>query len=241
MASTDSNATDAPAHPWEDETHRYHMLHVRLRLVLEEVIAARPSSLFEVGCGVGILRAALLRELPGLRYFGCDVSQSAVDALADRNVVRADLNDDPLPFAGQRFDCIVGSGIFEYVAEVPRLLAELRQRTLPGGRLIVTYFNMRHLYGVQQRLRGLPPFRHPTWRNDYSLAEFRGLLRAAGFAVRDEIPSNLGLRDSPSIGEERWNERALRLLRRVPLVKLFAHQVVFVVEASASLPPPTAA
>jgi SAM-dependent methyltransferase len=223
--------TTSPQNPWEGLTLRYDMLHVRLQLVAEEVVAARPSSVFELGCGVGVLRAELMRALPGLRHFGCDVSQAAVDSIGHPDVVRADLNSDDLPFADRTFDCIVGSGILEYVRDVPGLLAELRTRLAPGGRLVVTYFNMRHAYRRLLLLRGGEPFRHPTWVNDYSVSEFRRLLTGAGFVVRDEIPSNLGLGGSPSIGQERWTAGPLRRLRKVPLIRLFAHQVVLVAEA----------
>lgn len=235
MVSAELKPTTSPsANPWEAQTHRYTMLHVRLQLVLRAVLAAKPASVFEFGCGVGVLRAELLRRIPGLVYHGCDVSQSAVDALADPNVVRVDLNAEPVPFAGMTFDCVVGSGIFEYVADVPKTFAEVRARMRPGGTFVVSYFNMRHLYRRYVRMRGGQPFRHPTWVNDYSLAEFRRVLEDAGFRLRDEIPSNLGLRGSPSIGQERWRAGPLLALRRIPGIQNIAHQVVFVAEAAAS-------
>lgn len=208
------------------------MPHVRLRLVAQEVAAVAPSSVFELGCSVGVLRAELLRRLPKLRYHGCDFSQSAVDSIGDPNVVRVDLNKDPLPFADRTFDCIAGSGVFEYVKDLPRLFTELRRRLAPGGRLVATYFNMQHVYRKFVRVRGRQPFRNPTWLNDYSLAGFRDVLQSAGFAVRKEIPSNLGLGGSPSCGYERWSERPLRLLQHVPFVHHFAHQMVFVADAA---------
>ncbi len=236
--STDTQARRSPgvqcdsaARRWEHEAHNYNMLHVRLRLIRDEVLRIAPASVLELGCGTGVLRGELLAALPHLHYCGCDVSESAVAELNDPNVVRVDLNGEPPPFAGRRFDCVVASGTLEYVRDVPGLLAALRERTAAGGGLVVSYFNMRHVWRRLQQLRGRAPHRHPTWVNDYSLREFGGLLRAAGYSILRRIPSNLGLRGSPSIGHERWSAVALRRVRGLPLVGLFAHQMVFVCRA----------
>lgn len=222
---------ESAARRWEREAHNYNMLHVRLRLIRDEVLRLAPVSVLELGCGTGVLRGELLAGLPHLKYFGCDVSESAVAALGDPNVVRVDLNSEPPPFAGQRFECVVASGTLEYICDLPGLLSALRERTTAGGGLVVSYFNMRHVWRRLQQLRGRVPHRHPTWVNDYSLREFGGLLRAAGYSILRRIPSNLGLRGSPSVGQERWSAPALRRLRGLPLVGLFAHQMVFVCRA----------
>lgn len=227
MTSAEIKTPVTAENPWESMAHKYNILHVRLQLILEEVAAAFPTSVFEIGCSMGVLRRELLRRLPGLVYHACDVSQSAVDAINDPNVVRADLNHDPLPFANRKFDCIVGSGVFEYVADVPGLLTKLRGMLNPGGRLVVSYFNMKHLYRRWQRFRGWPPFRNPTWLNDYSLDEFRNLLRKTGFRVFSQIPYSVGLKNSPSIGEERFSAAAVRRMRHLPFIKHFTHQMVY--------------
>jgi SAM-dependent methyltransferase len=206
-------------------------MHQRLQFVLMEVIKFAPTSVFELGPGMGVLRAELLRRLPGLRYFGCDVSRSAIEAINDPNVLCVDLNRDPLPFAGQTFDCIVGSGIIEYIDDVPALLAGLRQRLLSGGRLIVSYFNMWHIYRRSLLFRGLRPYRHPTWRNDYFFSEIRGMLRGAGFALRDQIPTDVCLGSHCAMGQYRFTPAQLRLLRHLPRIGLFTDTAVFVADA----------
>ncbi len=234
MISAESSPAVAPVSFWERESQRYNWMHIRLRLVLGEILKVAPTSLFELGCSMGALRAELLRRLPGLQYCACDVSQSAVAAIDDPNVLCLDLNRDPLPFADRTFDCIAGSGIIEYVADVPALLAGLRERLRPGGSLIVSYFNMHHVYRQMQRLRGRRPYRNPTWLNDYSLRQMRQLLRAAGFAVCDQIPTDLAWGRHRDLGQERWPEVALRRLRRVRLLDLFAHQAVFTARVRAA-------
>jgi len=198
-----------------------------MRLILDACVAAAPASVLELGCGIGVFRAELLRRLPDVRYWGCDVSQSAVDQVSDPNVVRADLNVDGVPFPGLRVDCVVASGILEYLRDVPGALGNIRERLAPGGRFLVSHFNFRHIYRPFRELWGRDAYRHPTWVNDHSPAAFRRLLRDAGFEIRDICPNSLGLGGSPSIGNERWSPRSLRMLRRLPGVRLFAHQLIY--------------
>jgi SAM-dependent methyltransferase len=231
MTAEDASSKPIAAHPWEREAHTYNKMHQRLQIVLEEVIKFAPRSVFELGPSVGVLRAALLRRLPGLRYFACDASRSAVQAINDPHVLCVDLNRDALPFAGQTFDCIAGSGIIEYIADVPALLAGLRQRLRPGGRLIISYFNMWHIYRRVLLFRGHRPYRSPTWRNDYFVSEIRELLRTAGFVVCDQIPTDIGLGRYREMGQERWSPKLLRWLRRLPRIGLFTHTAVFVADA----------
>jgi 2-polyprenyl-3-methyl-5-hydroxy-6-metoxy-1,4-benzoquinol methylase len=229
----ETGAADTAKNRWESESLSYATLHPRLEIVLEEVTRLAPSTVLELGCGVGVLRRALARNLPGMRYSGCDVSESAVRVMDDPNVVCVDLNAAEIPFSGQKFDCIVGSGILEYVEDVPALLADVRLRTRVGGWLVASYFNMRHLSRRLQTRFGHTPHRHPAWRNDLTLEQIRRMFREAGFAVKVEIPSSVGLSGSPSIGREFWSARAVRRFGALPLVDVLAHQKVFVCEAVA--------
>jgi len=230
MTAEDASSKPIAAHPWESDAHTYNKMHQRLQIVLEEVIKFAPSSVFELGPSVGVLRAELLRRLPGLRYFACDASRSAVQAINDPNVLWVDLNRDAFPFADQTFDCIAGSGIIEYIEDVPALLAGLRRRLRPGGRLIISYFNMWHIYRRVLLFRGHRPYRDPRYRNDYFFSEIRRLLRTAGFVLRDQIPADVGWGRDRGRGQERWSPELLRWLRRAPFVGVFSHTAVFVAD-----------
>jgi len=130
--STDSTKKTHVRAPWETQTFSYNTFHLRLQKCLREATAAAPRSILELGCGVGVLRQRLLEQMPDVDYYGCDVSHSAVEQLADPQVVQCDLNLDPIPFYPSKFDCVVGSGILEYIAALPDFLVAVRERLTPG-------------------------------------------------------------------------------------------------------------
>lgn len=230
LATPGTTAAGAPidaAQHWSKQTHAYSCFHVRLQLMLDACAARQPARVFEIGCGVGVFRRELLRRLPQVDYWGCDVSESAVREIAHPQVVRADLNVDPLPFPDLEVDCVVASGVLEYVRDLQGLLRELRRRLVPGGQLLVTYFNFRHFYRLLRTVLRRGAFFHPTWCHSHSPAAFRRILQQAGFDVVDVCPNNLGLGGSPSIGQEKWRAGPLRALRKVPGIGLFAHQLIY--------------
>lgn len=212
---------------WETETFNYSKPHVRLLKCAEEAARDSPKSVFELGCGLGLLREELLRRLPDLDYFGCDVSHAAVAQLDNPQIVQTDLRADPLPFSGVTFDCIVGSGVFEYIEDLGGLFAELHSRLNPNGRLVASYYNMRHAYRRVLHALGKKPHRHPDWRNDLSPGEFRMLLERAGFRIEKVLPVNVCLTWMRGPKE---SQRALvsHLQARMPLKELFGHQLIYV-------------
>lgn len=212
--------------PWEEETFKYDSLHLRIRKCLREVVRLQPKSVLELGCGVGILRNELLRSLPRVAYYGCDVSEEAVRKLNDPNIVRVDLHKEPLPFEGQRFSCVVGSGIFEYIPDLASFLAQVRDRLEENGALVASYYNMTHLYRRIRDLLGLSVSRHSEWRNTLSPSQFTEELEKAGFQVEKWIPVDIRI-GKPKV-RTRQNALAECLNDWSPLKGLLGSQIVFV-------------
>lgn len=211
---------------WEHETFAYSRLHARLSIIARHVAALRPADLLELGCGIGVLRQAVLADTdPRVDYWGCDISQSAVETIGDPQVVACDLNRQGIPFAGRSFDCIVGSGVLEYIDDLPALITQLASRLVPDGHLVVSYFNMRHIYRRVQRLAGREPYRHRDWRNDQSPAGFSAMLESAGFEVLERAAVSLGLRPPPAAVEQPA-VAAPRPYGRL-LLGSFAHTIVY--------------
>jgi predicted TPR repeat methyltransferase len=209
--------------PWETETFEYSTLHRRLRTVRDVVVALRPRSVLELGCGVGVLRESLLAAIPDVDYWGCDISESAVAQIADCHVVARDLNADGLPFGARSFDVIVGSGIVEYVQDPVALFAAAQARLNANGHLVVSYLNMRRYarYALTRRgPRRMPD--HPDWKNRFTFGQFEESLTASGFADVRITPIGLVLPYAFAVP-----------VRRFPFRRTLAKQLVFAATSSA--------
>lgn len=179
---------------WEKESHHYDTLHVRLKRIVDLAERTGGSRLLDIGCSAGTLGAALN---PRWTYHGCDISASAVASAPRGTCVACDLEAGLPAFDGELYDVITLSGILEYIADVPRLLAHARARLAPGGRLIVSYFNMHHV-----ARRSGTPFRHEHWKNDWTPAAFRELLASAGFEIAESTFSTRGFETAPDVRSE---------------------------------------
>lgn len=183
-----------PRAAWEKESHHYDVLHRRLRTIVDLAEATGGRRLLDVGCSAGTIGAALS---PGWAYHGCDVSESAVRSATRGWLVAADLEQGVPAFDGGPYDVIVCSGILEYLVVPEKILRELTRRVAPAGKLIVSYFNMRHV-----SRRGGSAFRHPLWRNDYAPAEFRELLARSGWTIEAAHWSTAGTGPAPDVRDE---------------------------------------
>lgn len=183
-----------PRAAWEKESHHYDVLHRRLRTIVDLAEAAGGRRLLDVGCSAGTIGAALT---PGWAYHGCDVSESAVRSATRGWLVAADLEKGVPAFDGGAYDVIVCSGILEYLETPEKTLRELVKRIAPSGKLVVSYFNMRHV-----SRRGGGAYRHPLWRNDYTPAEFRELVARAGWTIETTRWSTAGLGTAPDVRDE---------------------------------------
>lgn len=183
-----------PRAAWEKESHHYDVLHRRLRTIVDLAEAAGGRRLLDVGCSAGTVGAALS---PGWAYHGCDVSESAVRSASRGWLIAADLEKGIPAFDNGAYDVIVCSGILEYLEAPQKTLSELTRRVTPKGKLVVSYFNMRHV-----SRRGGTAFRHPLWRNDYTPAEFRELLKGAGWTIEATRWSTAGSGTAPDVRDE---------------------------------------
>ncbi len=188
---------------WQREALHYDVRHRRLERIaelVEESLASdapggpRRRRVLDVGCSAGTL-GRMLSE--GILYHGCDLSAEAVAAGGSDRLVVHDLAEGLPAFDGEPYDVIVASGILEYLEDVPALLAGIRERLAPGGRLVVSYFNMDHVSRRAGR-----PFRHPLWVNDWKPRELRALLAEAGFAIERSSWSTAGPGPAPDVQQE---------------------------------------
>jgi SAM-dependent methyltransferase len=119
---------------------------IEQRRAVRAVLALRPGErVLDIGVGPGLLAAEAAAEVgPDGRVCGIDISDSMLAIAATRSKVagsaplelrNADTNHVPYPDGG--FDVVVSTQVFEYVADIPGALAEVRRVLRPGGRVLL--------------------------------------------------------------------------------------------------------
>jgi SAM-dependent methyltransferase len=138
----DFEAAYAETPPWDIGRPQ----HVFQRLADSGALRGR---VLDAGCGTG--EHALMAASLGLDAIGVDVSRKAIGlarrkaedrGLAARFVVWDALD---LPALGQRFDCVLDSGLFHVLddADRSRYVESLRSAMISGGRYFMLCFNER--------------------------------------------------------------------------------------------------
>ena len=120
------------------------------RFVREIVTRRAPRTLLEIGCGTGIYVRHAAEACPELSAVGIDISER-VSALAGANfaawglanrctALHADIRQTHLARLDGPFDVVtLHNNVYYFAApERANLLADLRRRLAPGGRLVVT-------------------------------------------------------------------------------------------------------
>ena len=116
------------------------------RRVTLDALGLRPGErVLDLGCGPGFLAAEMAEQVGrDGRVDAVDVSPSMLaiagrrsrsDDAAPVELAEADVTD--LPYDDEQFDAAVSTQVYEYVADMPRALAEVRRVLAPGGRLLV--------------------------------------------------------------------------------------------------------
>ncbi|MDP2007882.1 MAG: class I SAM-dependent methyltransferase [Rubrivivax sp.] len=186
-----------------------------------DVFAMVPISalhVLDVGCSNGALGLSLKNAQPGRRVSGIEFDPDfAREAAASLDhVVQADLNalnwDEAL--AGHHFDCIVFADVLEHLVDPKRCLMQASKRLQPGGSVVVSVPNIRHVSALwavfavgrfPRRDRGLFDRTHLRW---FTITDLRDLL------------ADCGLRVCATAQALRWGDggggRLNRLLNRLP-------------------------
>lgn len=105
------------------------------RLVAIEAISNTRGPVLDVGCGDGFWWT--LRDHDDREIYGIDIS--AREIAQARTRIRAELTDvsREQPFAGTKFEEIIGNCSLEHVPDIDAALANLRAVAAPGARLVM--------------------------------------------------------------------------------------------------------
>ncbi len=165
----------------------------RLRLVTRQAARLSPASVVDLGCGDGVVLAAVSRALPDAACAGLDWSLVALRRARARgcNVAAADLERPPL--RSGTFDLAVSSQVLEHVADPGSALCQARALLRPGGRLLLTVPTADwHKVLVGLFAPGRVTYLDPTHRREWAVRRFgrfghvrelKLLVESAGFEV----------------------------------------------------------
>lgn len=193
------------------------------------MIEARPSRVLDVGCGAGLMAAALKAQFPLAHYVGVE-PDAALAALAksDADIVVEGLIDRTETLAAVAahapYDLILCADVLEHLAEPGPTLQALVGLMASDGALITSVPNVRHVstfvsLGVlgtwPQRTRGIHDRGHLRF---FARRDILELGRSAGLVMRKER-RNLRVLEAKA-----WTMVPARLLDFWPFRSFFTFQ-----------------
>ena len=105
------------------------------RLIAIEAVSSGDGSVLDVGCGDGFWWT--LRDHEQHEIYGIDISSREIAQAKRRiNAALTDVSREQ-PFAGTKFDQIIGNCSLEHVPDIDAALANLRKAAAPGARLVM--------------------------------------------------------------------------------------------------------
>ena len=112
-------------------------------VAFDEVVAAKPRRVLEVGCGRGEFAERLLQA--GIEVVAVDQSPRMVELTAARGADARIGDVQELPFAAAAFDAAVANFMLYHVPRLDDALSELARILRVGGRLIAATNGVRQL------------------------------------------------------------------------------------------------
>jgi len=150
------------------------------------------KTVLDVGCSAGQL-GRLLREEKGCTVYGVDISLEAVRsaALVLHAAEVMDVEKDPLPFAGRRFEVILFVDVLEHLFNPEEVLKKFQNYLTPDGVMVISIPNVAN---VSIRLRllmgrweytasGILDEGHVRF---YTLKTMRALFHACGLEIKEQ-------------------------------------------------------
>ena len=109
-----------------------------------EFIPTGVSSVLEIGCGAGAF-GALVKQQLGCRYTGVELMSQAAELARARldEVIVANIEQTPLPFPQENFDCLVCNDVLEHLIDPWTALRTLTGFLRPGGYVVISLPNVR--------------------------------------------------------------------------------------------------
>jgi SAM-dependent methyltransferase len=175
----------------------------------------------DVGCSAGGVLHPLVKTH---EIHGVEIAPSFVQRAIENgfHAVQHNIENEPLPYPAGKFDAIFCGELIEHQVDTDWLMFEINRVLKPGGKLVLTFPNIRTLLGLGMMLFfDLPPMYAARYRSahfrDFTLRTIKIVLKAHGFQLEQAMGSAFYL---PKIGEF-WSPLAT-------YIPSWAHTVVIV-------------
>ena len=206
-----------------------------LRSDIFQMVPDTAMDILDVGCSNGELGASLLAAVPGRKVVGIDFDRDFREQAETRldEFIHADINhlDWEKTFSKNRFDCLIFADVLEHLADPWGHLASACACLRPGGSVVVSLPNIRHVsafYSIFVRgtfprnSRGIFDRTHFRW---FTVRDATALLSEAGLQV-EKYDFNLRVRDRGGGMLNKIAGKVLGPVKNFPPVREFlAYQV----------------
>ena len=184
------------------------------------------GTLLDAGCGTGYEAGQLARIVPGLRYFGVDISslrlaEAAANGVAERSrFFQSAL--ETVPFAAGIFDYVGSHEVIEHVEDPAIVLPELYRVLKPGGICVIATPNGASLWveHIRQRLARLCGHRGAPVGEDHTRTPgfWRRQFERAGFTVERRMFDGAAFEFLTYVAPASWMRTGVRLLEPLRIV-----------------------
>lgn len=209
--------------------------YVLLRHDIAGRVPLSADRILDVGAADGTLGAFLLSQRTGREVHGIEADQTLAATASSRLTSLHTGDAETVDWARfddvGPFDCVVLGDVLEHLRDPATVLQAAADRVVPGGTVIVSVPNIRHVSAwwtifvrgsFPRRPRGLFDATHLRWFTRRDTVE---LVETAGLRVA-EVDHNLRLLDRPGGRVNGWIARQ-RWVVRVPLLReLLGYQVI---------------
>jgi SAM-dependent methyltransferase len=166
--------------PLADVEERSFWFRARNRLIVSTVRRRFPdaASLLEIGCGTGVVLAALQEAFPALRLVGGELYEEGLAIARHRlpHVELVELDARALPFEGE-FGIVGAFDVLEHIDEDEVVLSEMVRAARPGGGVLVIVPQHPRIWSEHDDL--------VEHRRRYTRKELVGKVERSGIAVEE--------------------------------------------------------
>jgi ubiquinone/menaquinone biosynthesis C-methylase UbiE len=155
----------------------------------------KAKQVLDIGCGTGTVLKLLWEERPNAMYYGIDISPEMIDEAARKlkkgidaeQILLMEGDAEKLPFKKRSMDLVICNASFHHYPNPGRALVQMHKVLRNGGRLILGDPCPSKLTAPLKNR-----FKHKSEVHIYTKAEFKKILKIAGFKIEKFVRPSRG-------------------------------------------------